>query len=155
MRRIPRITNVHATRERSAKTARRGRRGTAVVELAVLLPLLVMLFLVTVDFARVYYFSLTLENCARNGALYACDPAGMVESPFVNVSQAALSDAKNLSPQPTITQTSGTDMAGRAYVEVTASYTFATMTKFPIIPSNVQLTRTVRMFVAATTPNAN
>ena len=40
------------------------RSATAVVELAVLLPFLVMMFLVAADFARVFYFSLTLTNCA-------------------------------------------------------------------------------------------
>jgi Flp pilus assembly protein TadG len=127
----------------------------AVVELAVLLPLLVMLFLVTVDFARVFYFSLTLTNCARAGALYASDPVSQAESPFPSVQAAALADATNISPQPTITSTTGVDASGRTYVEVTANYTFGTVTSFPLIPSQVQLNRTVRMFVAANSPNAN
>jgi len=131
----------------------RSRRGVAVVELAVLLPLLVMVFLITVDFARVFYFSLTLTNCARAGALYACDPVAAVESPFTSVSAAALADATNLSPQPVISSTNGTDASG-AYVEVTAKYPFATVTNFPGIPS-VQLTRTVRMRLAANTPSTN
>ena len=123
------------------------------VELAVLLPLLVMLFLVTVDFARVFYFSLTLTNCARAGAMYACDPVSQAESPFPSVQAAALADATNISPQPDISSTTGVDASGRTYVDVTASYSFATITKFPIIPSQVQLTRTVRMFVMASSPN--
>jgi Flp pilus assembly protein TadG len=131
------------------------KRGVAVVELAVLLPVLVLLFLITVDFARVFYFSLTLTNCARAGALYACDPAGQLESPFANVEAAARSDATNLSPQPTVSSANGVDASGRAYVEVTARYTFRTITSFPLIPNQVNLTRTVRMFVAAATPNAN
>jgi len=126
-----------------------------VVELAVLLPLLVFLFLLTIDFARVFYFSLTLTNCARAGALYACDTASQLESPFASVQAAALADATNISPQPTITQAAGVDAAGRAYVEVTAAYSFATVTQFPLIPSNLQLSRTVRMSVEATSPNPN
>src|SRR5204863_18342 len=66
-------------RAKASGASRRSRRGVAVVELAVLLPLLVMIFLITVDFARVFYFSLTLTNCARAGALYACDPVAAVE----------------------------------------------------------------------------
>jgi Flp pilus assembly protein TadG len=127
----------------------------AVVELAVLLPLLMMLFVMTVDFARVFYFSLTLTNCARAGALYASDPATTPESPFADVQAAALADATNISPQPTITSVNGVDGSGRAYVAVTASYTFNSITKFPIIPSQMQLARTVRMFVAANTPDVN
>jgi len=130
-------------------------RGVAVVELAVLLPLLILLFLIAIDFARVFYFSLSLTNCARAGALYASDPAVANESPFASTQAAALADATNLSPQPTITSTSGTDSLGRKYVSVTANYTFQTVTGFPGIPANVPLQRTVTMFESAATPYAN
>ena len=42
----------------------------AAVELAFLLPLLVFACMAAVDFARVAYVQVTLQNCARNGALY-------------------------------------------------------------------------------------
>jgi len=129
------------------------RRGVAVVELAVLLPLLVLLFIITIDFARVFYFSLSLKNCARAGALYACDPSTADESPFQSVQAAALADATNFSPQPTITSTTGVDSAGRLYVAVTAKYTFKTVTGFPGIPNNLNMSRTVKMYVMASTPN--
>ena len=140
-------------RRRIAPQSRR--RGAAVVELAVLLPVLVLLFLITIDFARIYYFSLSLTNCARAGALYASDPAIADESPFANVQEAALADAANFNPQPTITSTNGTDASGGQYVAVSANYTFATITGFPGIPSNLALRRTVKMHIAANTPNAN
>jgi Flp pilus assembly protein TadG len=131
------------------------RSGAAVVEMAILLPLLVLCFLLAADFARIYYFSLTLQNCARAGALYAYDPAAAPESPFANVTEAAQSDAANLNPKPTITQSGGTDASGRPYVVVTAAYQFSPMVAFPPIPKQVNLTRSVRMYVAASTPNAN
>jgi len=130
------------------------RQGAVVVELAVLLPLLVFLFLIATDFARVFYFSLTLTNCARAGALYASDPAVMAESPFASAQAAALADATNLSPQPTITQDSGVDALGRPYVEVTAAHSFATITGFPGIPRSLNLRRTVRLYVAANSPTS-
>lgn len=140
----------------SRRTARRRPlRGVAVVELAVLLPLLVLLFMITIDFARIFYFSLTLTNCARAGALYASDPTTADESPFANVQAAALSDASNLTPQPTVTSTSGTDAQGRKYVSVTVNYTFQTITGFPGIPNQVALQRTMTMYESAGTPNAN
>lgn len=135
--------------------AKRKRRGAAVVELAVLLPLLVFLFVITVDFARIYYFSLTLQNCARAGALYASDPFVADESPFASTQAAALSDATNLTPQPTITQTNGTDASGRSYVEVQAAYTFKSIAKFPGVPIQTNLSRKVRMYVAAISPSTN
>jgi Flp pilus assembly protein TadG len=140
-----------APRERR-KTGRR--RGTAVVELATLLPLLVFLFLIATDFARVYYFSLTLTNCARAGALYASDPAIQGESPFPSTEAAALADATNLTPQPTISQANGIDALGRSYVEVSATSSFTTVTGFPGIPSSLNLTRTVRLYVAANSPTS-
>ncbi len=134
---------------------RRPARGVAVVELAVLLPLLILLFMISIDFARVFYFSLSLTNCARAGALYASDPATADESPFASVQAAALADVTDLSPQPTITSTSGTDTLGRRFVSVTANYTFQTVTGFPGIPTQVPLQRTVTMFESAATPNTN
>jgi Flp pilus assembly protein TadG len=141
-----------APRRGNARPGSRRRTGTAVVELALLLPLLVFLFLIAADFARIFYFSLTLTNCARAGALYASDPAIMSESPFPSVQAAALADATNLSPAPTITQATKVDAAGRPYVEVTAAHTFNTITAFPGIPNSIQLQRSVRMYVAAVTP---
>jgi Flp pilus assembly protein TadG len=134
---------------------RNNRRGASVVELAVCLPLLVFLFVIAVDFARVYFVSITLANSARAGALYASDPATMDESPFANVTEAALADATNLTPAPTITQTNGTDGTGRAFVEVRAAYTFSTISQFPGVPNNLQVTRRVRMARNAITPSTN
>src|SRR6185503_2994612 len=100
-------------------------------------------------------FSLTLTNCARAGALYASDPTTADESPYADVQAAALSDATNLSPQPTISSTSGVDAQGSKYVTVTANYTFQTITGFPGIPAQVPLQRTITMFESAGTPDAN
>jgi len=121
--------------------------------LAVLLPLLVFLFVIAVDFARVYYFSVTLTNCARAGAIYASDPTASAESPYASTQAAALADATNLTPAPTVTTANGVDGTGRPYVEVTAAYTFRTITAFPGVPNQVNLTRKVRMNVSASTPN--
>ena len=136
-------------------TKRNSRRGAAVVELAVILPLLVLLFVIAVDFARVFYYSVTLTNCARAGAMYASDPTTNAESPFASTQAAALADATNLSPAPTISTVNGVDAAGRPYVEVTAAYTFTTITGFPGVPNQVNLTRKVRMNVSANSPSTN
>lgn len=130
------------------------RRGASVVELAILLPLLAFLFVIAVDFGRVYFFSVTLQNCARAGALYASDSYVADESPFANVQEAALADATDLSPAPTITTQDGTD-GGRSYVEVTAAYPFKSITQFPGIPHQMNLTRSVRMYHSAITPNVD
>jgi len=51
------------------KPVRSVRRGVAATELALLLPFLCFLFVITIDFARVFYFDLTVANCARNAGL--------------------------------------------------------------------------------------
>jgi Flp pilus assembly protein TadG len=129
------------------------RRGAAVVELAVLLPLLSLLFVIAVDFSRAFYFSLTLQNCARAGAIYASDPFVAGESPFASAEEAALADASNLSPEPAITTVNGADPNGRSFVEVTATYRYQTILQFPGIPSEMDLSRSVRMYFAAIVPD--
>jgi len=49
---------------------REPRDGSAAVELAAFLPLLIFCSMAVVDFARVVYVQVTLQTCARNGALY-------------------------------------------------------------------------------------
>jgi Flp pilus assembly protein TadG len=134
---------------------RKPRRGVAAVELAFLAPLLFFLFLITIDFGRVFYFSLTVANCARNGALWQSDPYARMESPYKTLSDAALADASNLNDlknQSEVTYTNGTDESKNSYVEVTVTYRFQTITRFPGIPSETKLSRTVRMPVAPMNP---
>jgi Flp pilus assembly protein TadG len=120
--------------------------------LAIALPLLVFMFLIAVDFGRIFYYTLTIENCARNGALYGSDPFEPAQSTYANITAAALADAGNLQPPPTVSSVNGTDALGSAYVEVTVSWTFAVLTNFPGIPTTTSITRTVRMQIQPVTP---
>ena len=55
---------------------RRTDAGGALVELALVLPVLILVFVGTVDFGRVFYASQSLNNAARAGAQYgAASPA--------------------------------------------------------------------------------
>jgi Flp pilus assembly protein TadG len=131
----------------------RPRRGSSAAELALLLPILGMLLLFTIDFARLYYHYSIVTNCARNGALYGSDPTAALESQYPDLTSAALADATDLSPQPTVTSTTGADSNGNAYVQVTVVYPFTTISTYPGLPNPINLTRTVQMRVAAATPN--
>jgi Flp pilus assembly protein TadG len=139
--------------DRSHSRGRGLRRGAAVVELALLLPFLTFLFLVAVDYCRLFYYSQTLASCARNGALYGSDPVATSQSPYADLKSAALADASNLTPAPDVSSTNGTDSGGNPYVEVTVSWTFQTITNYPGIPSTVNLQRKVRMRVSPNAPN--
>jgi Flp pilus assembly protein TadG len=131
------------------------RRGAAVVELAIVLPLLVFLFLVTVDFCRVFYFSQIVENSARAGAIYAGDPFSASHALYTDATEAAKAEAdSSISSKFTVTTAYSTDSYG-SEVSVTVSYPFTTLTKYPGIPSSVTLTRTVQTRVAPAAPSSN
>jgi Flp pilus assembly protein TadG len=126
------------------------RRGASAAELAVVLPMLIFILVIAADFARLYYYSITITSAARQGAINFFDPNNpyfTIQNPYGDpvYQQAALADATNLNPQPTVSTTSGTDAAGNPYVDVTVSGTFSTVTGYPGIPRTVNLSRTVRM----------
>ena len=58
------------------RAARGGESGAALVELAFVLPMLVLLTVGTVDFARVFYIGMVLTNAARAGAQYGGQTVG-------------------------------------------------------------------------------
>ena len=135
------------------------RSGVAAVELAILLPLIALLFAIGVDWCRIFYHSVTVENCARNGALWGMDPYADSLSRYTNITDAALADASSLSPQPTVTSSSGTDN-GKPYYECTVTYNFQTITNFASVstpffsvPKTTTIQRTVRVYQAPQTPN--
>ena len=143
------------------------RKGVQVVEFAVLLPFLAFMFVLVIDWARIFYYSIAVTNCARNGAMYyarqqsaVTTTAPYTDDGLVNlylgaspdpVTAAALADAPDLQPTPTVTSTTGSDTYG-AYVEVTVSYPFQTVTNFPGVPASTSVTRTVRMYVPPESP---
>ena len=127
------------------------RRGIASVEMAILLPFLAFIFLVTVDYARVYYQAVVLEDSARAGAVYGGQDATHAADTTA-IKNAVLANATDLNPAPTVSSTTGTDASGNPYVEVTATWTFKAVTNFPGIPNPIVLTRVVRARVAPVVP---
>lgn len=113
-----------------------------------------MMFTIVIaaDYGRVFHYAMTIQNCARNGAIYASDPTAQAQSPYKDVTAAALADASNLSPTPTVTTTSGKDTSGNAYNEVTVTWTFTSFSGFPSLPATIDISRTVRMRTAPTAP---
>ena len=148
------------------------RKGVQVLEFAVLLPFLAFMFVIVIDWARIFYYSITVTNCARNGAMYyaRAQSATTTTAPYTDdglvnlylnaspdpVTAAALADASDLAPAPTVTKNTGSDTYG-PYVEVTVSYAFQTVTHFSVatfvVPSSTNVTSTVRMYVPPESPN--
>jgi Flp pilus assembly protein TadG len=123
------------------------RRAAAAVELSLLLPLLVFFFVVSFDFARIFFYSQTLANCARSGALYGSNLVTAV-SPYNSIQEAALAEASDLSPPPSVTSTTGVDAAGNPFVRVTVSWNFQTIANLPGVPGTAHLSRTTQMRVS-------
>jgi Flp pilus assembly protein TadG len=139
---------MRATPRSDARRSSPPRRGVATAELAVVLSTLIFICLATCDYARSMYAAVTVANCARNGALYACDAGFAAGTPYTSTQQAALADASGLTPAPTVSSATGLDSTGNRYVDVTVSYNFQTTVNYPDIPNVVTITRTVRMAIA-------
>jgi len=143
---------------------RRQRRGAASAELALLLPFLMFAFIAAFDFARVFFYSLTITNCARNGAVYGSQ-SPTYAADTANIKAAALADATSVSPTPTVDDpVTGTDSAGNPYIQVTVHYSFQTIGIYPSVSNPwtlsgfgdpINLTRTVQMRVAPKTPKTS
>jgi Flp pilus assembly protein TadG len=122
------------------------RQAAAAVELAILIPFLSFLLVITVDWARVFYYSLTLENCARQGALYGSGAAA--GSSIQSAAQNDWVDPGGSASGFTVTSASGSDGNGDPTIAVTASCTVNLVTNYPGIGSSVNLSHTVTMRVA-------
>jgi Flp pilus assembly protein TadG len=128
---------------------REARRGTASVELALLLPLLVFMAMATVDFARVAYVQVVLQNCARNGALYEFNTKASltVPSSWTSLASAVQADEGGMSVTATATSPA---LSSNNYVTVTATTTYkpialGLMRGFPSIPSSLTLSQSATM----------
>jgi Flp pilus assembly protein TadG len=133
------------------------RQGAAAAELALMLPVLTFVFIVAIDFCRLFYAYNVITNCARNGALWASDPYanGTVtpsQSPYATVQDAALADANNLStPAPTVAQSPTSPVLPGATVSVTVTYNFSMVSSYLGFGS-LSLSRSVAMRVTQALP---
>jgi Flp pilus assembly protein TadG len=126
------------------------RRGIAAVELALLLPIIVFVTMASIDFARVVYVLVALQNCARNGALYEFYSAAGLSLPsgWTSLSTAVNADAGGLSLNtPSATSPSS---SSNNYVTVTVSYNFSPIAYpalhgLPAIPGTLTLSQSCTM----------
>jgi Flp pilus assembly protein TadG len=139
--------------------------GSALVELAMTLPLLVLVMVGTIDLARVFYMGMELTNAARAGAQYgAYNPAQSGDFPgmrtaatgAVNITGVAATASRTCQCATTAGAFSGatcstTCPSGQhlvVTVTVTTSKTFTTVVgSFPGIPNTVNLVRSATLRV--------
>jgi Flp pilus assembly protein TadG len=146
-------------------------RGSALVELAVSLPLLVVILAGTVDFARVFYASVSLTNAARAGAMWGASKVSRsAPSEYPTIEAKAVSatnltgvtaqatrlcmcatDSGTFSPtSPTANDCNATCSGGHIVmtVTVTTSKTFTTMMNIlPGVPNSIDLHRSATLRV--------
>jgi Flp pilus assembly protein TadG len=120
------------------------------VEFALLLPVLMFVLILGIDFARVFYYDQTIVNCARNGAIYESDPSSALRATYADYKKAALADAGDLSPA--LTEADITSASSGSDVSVTVNYQFPTITTY-LGFSTVNLSKTVTMRVAQAVPD--
>jgi Flp pilus assembly protein TadG len=131
------------------------------LELALVTPLLLVMFLGVADFGRVLYTAIVLSQAARAGASYGAQTNGTTGD-TAGIRDAALSEATELGaigvtsaricecPGGAVVACNAT-CAGygvpRVAVQVTTTWTFETLTVFPGVPDTVNLSRTARVRV--------
>ena len=140
----------------------RSESGAAIVEMAVITPLLLVLALGVGDFGRVLYTAITLSHAARAGAAYGAQSTGYTGD-TEGIQQAADGEAQEIAPISVTSQrvcecTGGASVScmvpncggygpPRVFVEVTTTRTFQTLVPFPGVPATVALSRTAKVRV--------
>ncbi|HUE70040.1 MAG TPA: TadE/TadG family type IV pilus assembly protein [Pirellulaceae bacterium] len=129
------------------------RRGAAATELALILPLLVTIVLGCVDFGRFGYMYIAVTNAARAGAGVGSSKrvtTATLEKWRTEIRTAAASemsgqtgyDAARLTiPDPQLI----VETSGLKRVSVQVNYDFRMIVPWPLLPSQVTLSRTVQM----------
>src|SRR5690242_12886675 len=77
-----------------ARRSGRSEAGNALVELAFALPILVLLMVAAIDFARIFYMGIALTNAARAGAQYGSHT--VANSANTSGMQTAATNAANI-----------------------------------------------------------
>src|SRR5580704_18412541 len=147
---------IRATERRRTRSSR---SGQTVVELAMLLPLLLVLCVGAIEIGRYAYFDILIANAARAGAQYGAQ--SLIQAADLNGIIAAAQNDGLTTMNITTSQECGcvsTALAGcpsgavcplpLVYVQVTATETYSSLFKYPGIPKTMKLTSTVMMRVS-------
>ncbi len=138
---------------------RKSERGGALIELAVVLPVLILVAIGVMDYGRVFYTSIAVSNAARAGAEWGSYSEGARSDKFAEMGDfAKLEGAQAATITVTanrvcrcgltvVTCSSTSDCGGgygpaAEFVEVTASKTVTLFLKYPGLPTSIPISRT-------------
>jgi Flp pilus assembly protein TadG len=149
----------------ATKNSTRNEKGSALVELALILPLMLLLFAGIVDLGRAFFYSNTVAGAAEAGALYGSqypsDTTGMTNTSNQAMSTAfgtaqdmsginslatygcECSDGTGQSTACAVTPSCSGNLV--YYVTVTSNATYKTLLPWPGVPSTFNLSSTVTM----------
>ncbi|HVK14366.1 MAG TPA: TadE family protein [Gemmataceae bacterium] len=127
------------------------RDGAVAVEMAIVLPFIMFLAAIGVDYARIFSRTMILETASRNACWWAAqDPVKAADT--AGIRAVALRDLTDMTPTPTVTSSTYVGADGFSYVKVTVSATFTTFTSVPGVRRQSDLSRSTDMRICPTTP---
>jgi len=160
------MSSVTRVATRLTTRVRQRERGAALVELAIALPLLMVVLFGAIDFGRAFRTAMIVTNAARAGAQFGSQTSinsgnttqmiatanqvlsanGLASGPATTAQRLCqcADDAGNFTgTTPTNTCTSAACPTGHLVVSVTvtATRTFSTITRVPGLPTSVTITR--------------
>lgn len=124
-------------------------RGQSIVEVALALPMLLVMLIGTFDGVRALLAAVVLQSAVLAGAQYgalspanAADTAGIEEATRdeVVLPQASLTN-------PTVTAATATDGQGELRITVTATFTQTVLLPYPGLPDRFTITRSATLQV--------
>ena len=157
MKNHPSAGRVCASRRQISRGAE---AGSAFIELGLMFPVLLLILVGAIDFARVFFAGIALTNAAEVGAMYGARSV-TGSSDLTGMQDASIADAADLSGvTAAATQycncgngtahscpVTCTGSTAHTYVSVSTSYTFTPLFPIPGIPSSIPMTRTAVMRV--------
>jgi Flp pilus assembly protein TadG len=147
--------NVSRGAFRRLRKLRISQQGSAMIELAVALPLLVFIAVGVMDYGRVYFTSIAVANAARAAAEWGAQSLATA-SRTTDIQNFGILDGAEAAPVnvvasapiykcgETVVSASATCVGygpPRVFVEVTASKVVALLLKYPGLPTSVTISR--------------
>ena len=142
----------------------RSRRGNAIVEFTILFPVMLLMLFGTMDFARVFFGGIAMENAARAGVQYgalspgrAGDTDGIRAAALADAAQQGLTGVTATASRfcgctgsdSTVSCVNGScsGQTPNGYVQATVQYTYNSILRYPGLPTSITISRTAKMRV--------
>ena len=138
---------------------RTSEHGGALAELAVVLPLLILIAVGVMDYGRVFFTSIAVSNAARAGAEWGAQRLGVNSDKYAEMAAFAQLEGAEAGTitisanrvcrcgTTVVTCSTGADCGGgygaaMQFVEVTATKSVTLLLRYPGLPTSVNISRT-------------